>query len=134
MERQPQRGDRRKLKHLWVGKRKECRAALKIYTILFSMVLIATPLLVLGDTPAPAAENDGGVFGLHPELIKLAFYLLFGLTIFLLNKTLRRIDQNQAILYSNQRELTRVLTQLTTAHSLNHGQPIEAPRLAGAGE
>jgi hypothetical protein len=84
----------------------------------------------MGDT-ASLTSKEVGIFGLHPDLVKLAFFLLFSFVVWLLNRALANNTKNNTMLYANQRELARVLTQLTTAHNINHQQDIEAPKLVG---
>lgn len=102
-------------------------------SLMFSTLLLAAPFIVFGEPAKPATvpSEISGVFGLHPDLVKLGFFLLFSLALWLFNRAIGNNTKNMNMLYSNQRELAKVLTQLTTAHNINHGQVIDAPNLSG---
>ena len=112
-------------------KRKQCRAALRVYTWIFAVLFFASPFVVMGD--APAAAPSSGIFGLDPELVKILFQGSVLVSLWLLVRVLTKVDRSQNMLHQNDRELARVLTQITTAHNINHGQQIEPPRI-GEGE
>jgi hypothetical protein len=94
---------------------------------MFSIVLLTAPFVVLGDS-----GQVSGVFGLDPDLVKLGFFLLFTYSVWSLNRSIEANTKNNNVLFANQRELTRCLTQLTTMHCINHpGQIIEVPKITG---
>lgn len=114
----------------WPIKRKRCRHWLRFHSWTFGLLLSAAPFVVLGDTPSEP-PLEAGAFGLHPEVIKWVFNCTLGVAGFLLIRTLKQVDRSQNTLHSNQRELARALTQIITAHGINHNQIIEPPKLTG---
>lgn len=113
-------------------KRKECRMKLRFYTILLCILMVSVPLLVSGGDVGPSI-SDGDIFSTK-YLYKSIGEILIAIVAFFLGRTLIKVDKNQTNLYSNQRELAKVLTQLTTAHSINHNQTIDPPKLSGGEE
>jgi hypothetical protein len=109
-------------------KRKHCRGTLKFYALLFSGGMMLSPFLAMAEQET--ARSTGSVFGLDPELVKGAFYLLLIVLGFFLARTLIRVDSNQSILFDNQRKLSQSLTALVTAHNINHKQNLETPKLS----
>lgn len=101
---------------------------LKIYTIIFSSLLVVAPLIVMGDQNSASSNNS--VFGLHPNLIKSVFWLCLTVIGFFLTRTLIKVDKNLAVLFDNQRKLTVTIAQIVTAHNINHKQNIELPSLS----
>jgi hypothetical protein len=89
---------------------------------------------VMGEGNDAVVRTGGSIYGLDPELVKLGFYLLLMVALFFLQRSIRQVDRNQSALFNNQRELSRVLTQLTTAHAINHKQEIAPPKMTGGGE
>ena len=105
---------------------------LKFYTILLCLLMVSVPLLVNGGDSVSAVP-DGDFFSTK-YLYKSIGEILIALVAFLLARTLLKVDKNQTNLHANQREIAKVLTQLTTAHSINHRQTIDPPKLSGGEE
>lgn len=117
----------------WTGKRKRCRLWLGFWTWMFIFPCLLSPFVLGAGTVEPI--RAGSIYGLDPELVKLGFYGLLIVALFFLQRSIRQVDRNQSALFGNQRELARVITELTTAHKINHvGQNIDAPRLNGGGD
>ena len=125
-------GDRRKLTSLWVTRRRGCRHTVQAYMYMLFVMLLTAPFVVFGDTqgtaapahPAPAA----GVFGLDPDLVKLAFLGLFSFVVWLFKKAIDNNTRLQNALFRNDREIVEVLIKLLAMHNMNHGQEIQPPR------
>lgn len=111
-------------------RRKHCRAWLSTYAWLYFALLMAAPFIVYGDGKA---EPTVGIFGMPPTVERWVFNGLFLLCGALIVRALGGVVTQLNNLHENDRELTRVLTQLTTAHGLNHGHVIDPPRLKGDG-
>lgn len=108
--------------------RKRCRQPLSTLAILFYVSLISAPIISANGSMPP--QQDGRVFGLDPELVKGAFYLLVLIVGGVLTRAIVKVDRNQSVLFDNQRKLAQWLTSLTTAHNINHGQSIQIPELS----
>jgi hypothetical protein len=114
------------------AKRRRCRLWLGFWTWMFIFPCLLSPF-VFGSGPIEPVR-PGSLYGLDPELVKLGFYGLLIVALFFLQRSIRQVDRNQSALFNNQRELGRVLTQLVTAHAINHKQDISPPKLSGGGE
>jgi hypothetical protein len=101
-------------------------------------ILLATPLVGFAD------GGDGeGLFGLHPDLVKGAFYGLatitsvFAIKVFkgieanqnMLNDNQRMFNENLLLLFENQQQLALTLENLLVAHDKNHKHTIVMPEL-----
>lgn len=115
------------------SRRHRWRAWSSFWLIAFVVLAVTTPIIQAAtDANLAAQPSDWSFFGLHPDLVKAAFYGMFLLVSGGLARSFHLNIKNQNLLFSNQRELERALTQLITLHQLNHAdQRIALPDIRG---
>ena len=113
------------------SRRHMCRERMSAYGWMFAALVVLSPYVIANGSTTTAPPPEVTIFNLHPDAVKFIWNGLFvvasGLIIRALNNVLKALNN----LHSNQRELAKVLTQLTTAHGINHGQVIAPPDLVG---
>jgi hypothetical protein len=87
-----------------------------IASLVTGIILAECGYLYATDAPASMAQ--------HPDALLWAITILIGIVAFFSVRTLNKIDRNQGVFFRKFEELDRRVTQIETAHNINHGQSL----------